>query len=96
MVVSSGEVITATEADKTNDSNVVVGETYIKLVIANQTKPLYIAAKDLIDIYTVEDTKSIDLTLTGTKITADVKLSQKTGNSSKNGQRQWKLNENSE
>lgn len=54
LVVSSGEVITATEADSALDSKVVVGETYIKLIVANQEKPLYIAAKDLVDIYTAK------------------------------------------
>ena len=54
LVVSSGEVIVATEADKAFDDKVVEGETYIKLIVANQAKPLYIAAKDLVDIYTAK------------------------------------------
>lgn len=50
LVVNSGSVITATAAD----TGCVVGEKYIKLMIANQTAPLYIAVKDLVDVYTAE------------------------------------------
>lgn len=82
LVVSSGEVVVATEADKTNDANVIVGETYIKLVVANQTKPLYIAAKDLVDVYTGDNTDSAEVTVSAdNKITAKVKISAKEGNS---------------
>lgn len=80
LVVSSGEVVVATDADKTLDSTVVVGDTYIKLVISNQTKPLYIAAKSLIDVYTVADTNTVDMTINGTEIKADVKVSKESGN----------------
>lgn len=47
MVVESGSVITATNDDINNDSTVVVGKKYIKLVITNVEKPLYIAVNDL-------------------------------------------------
>lgn len=83
LVVSSGEVVVATEADKEKDANVLVGETYIKLVIANQEeKPLYIAAKDLVDVYTGDSTDSAEVTVSAdNKITAKVKISAKEGNS---------------
>lgn len=80
LVVSSGEVVVATNSDKALDANVVVGDTYIKLIVANQTKPLYIAAKSLVDIYTVADTNTVDMTITGTEIKADVKVSKEDGN----------------
>lgn len=47
MVVSGGSVVTATAADKAIDDNVVVGEKYIKLTIANSTDVLYIPVNDL-------------------------------------------------
>lgn len=81
LVVSSGTVVVATEEDKTLDETVVVGDTYIKLTIANQEKPLYINVKALVDIYSVADTSTIDMTLTGTEIKADVKISAADGNS---------------
>lgn len=80
LVVSSGEVIVATDTDKANDANVVVGETYIKLIVANQTKPLYIAVNSLVNVYKVADTATVDMTLTGGEITADVKVSAVEGN----------------
>lgn len=51
LVVQSGEVIVATEADKAFDENVVVGDEYIKLTIKDGSTPLYIAAKSLVDTY---------------------------------------------
>lgn len=81
LVVDSGSVIVATTEDVTETNGVVIGETYIKLVIANQEEPIYIAAKDLVDIYTVADTASVDMTITGTEIKADLKISAKEGNS---------------
>lgn len=48
LVVSKGEVITAAA----EDAGCIVGEKYIKLTIANQEAPLYIAVKDLVDVYT--------------------------------------------
>lgn len=47
MVVSGGSVITAAAADVAIDSNVVVGEKYIKLLIANSTDVLYIPVNSL-------------------------------------------------
>ena len=47
MVVSGGSVVTATAADKAIDDNVVVGEKYVKLTIANSTDILYIPVNDL-------------------------------------------------
>lgn len=80
LVVQSGSVVVATEEDKALDEAVIVGDTYIKLVIANQDKPIYVHAKDLVDIYTVVDTSSVDMTITGTEIKADVKISADEGN----------------
>lgn len=81
LVVKSGEVVVATDKDKANDSNVVVGETYIKLVIANQTMPLYIAAKNLVDVYTGAITNSAEVVVSGdNKISANVKVSTKSDN----------------
>lgn len=47
MVVSGGSVITATASDKAIDNNVVVGEKYIKLTIANSTNILYVPVNSL-------------------------------------------------
>lgn len=82
LVVQSGSIITATVDDVTDDNGVIIGDKYIKLVIANQTEPIYIAVKDLIDIYTVDNTATVKMTLTDTnEITADVKISAEAGNS---------------
>lgn len=51
LVVTSGTVETVTEAGKPY-TEAKVGDKYIKLVIANQTEPVYVPAKDLVDIYT--------------------------------------------
>lgn len=51
LVVQSGTVEEVTTADVPY-AGAVVGDKYIKLVIANQTEPIYIPAKDLVDIYT--------------------------------------------
>lgn len=76
LVVQSGTVITATDADKEVNAEVVVGEVYIKLVIANQEEPLYIAAKDLVEYITVDTTgKTIKLELGDDHVLkAEVKL----------------------
>jgi hypothetical protein len=50
LVVTGGKVITAVEEDASN--NLVKGEKYLELTIANQDKPVYIAVKDLVDVYT--------------------------------------------
>ena len=49
LVVESGEVITVT--DESPVSGLTNG-TYLKLVIVNQTNPIYIDVKDLCDVYT--------------------------------------------
>ena len=49
LVVESGEVIVVT--DESPVSGLVNG-TYLKLVIVNQTDPIYIDVKDLCDVYT--------------------------------------------
>lgn len=70
LVVTSGSVITATSAD----TGCTVGEKYIKLMIANQTSPLYIAVADLVDIYTTEaNAAEVQLTVdSNNEISADV------------------------
>ena len=53
LVVQKGEVITA-ETKDVNDypqANLIVGEKYIQLTIQNQEKPIFIAVKDLVDVY---------------------------------------------
>ena len=73
LVVESGEVIVV--ADDSPVSGLTNG-TYLKLVIVNQTEPIYIDVKDLCDVYTgktatdgvsvsVSDTNEISATLIG-------------------------------
>lgn len=73
LVVESGEVIVVT--DDAPVSGLTNG-TYLKLVIVNQTEPIYIDVKDLCDVYTgktatngvsvsVSDTNEISATLVG-------------------------------
>lgn len=76
LVVQSGKVEVKTAAGAWGDAG-----TYIVLTIANQTDPIYINAKDLVDIYTVADTDTIDMTIDGTEIKAEVKISKESGNS---------------
>lgn len=77
LVVESGEVIVVT--DEAPVSGLTNG-TYLKLVIVNQTEPLYIDVKDLCDVYTgktatdgvsisVSDTNEISATLVGKAVT---------------------------
>ena len=77
LVVKSGEVITVT--DESPVSGLTNG-TYLKLVIVNQTEPLYIDVKDLCDVYTgktatdgvsvsVSETNEISATLVGKAVT---------------------------
>jgi hypothetical protein len=47
LVVTGGEVIVAS-----TEEGLTSGEKYLKLTIANQDKPVYIAVKDLVDVYT--------------------------------------------
>lgn len=54
LVVTSGSVKEVTEADAPY-TGAVVGDKYIELVIANQDTPIYVPAKDLVDIYTAKD-----------------------------------------
>lgn len=71
LFVTSGSVITATAAD----TGCTVGEKYIKLVIANQDAPLYIAVKDLVDVYTAQQNAAeVQLAISGTnEISATIK-----------------------
>ena len=77
LVVESGEVIVVT--DDAPVSGLTNG-TYLKLVIVNQTEPVYIDVKDLCDVYTgktatdgvsvsVSDTNEISATLVGKAVT---------------------------
>lgn len=75
LVVESGTVEPKTEAGEWGEAG-----TYIVLKIANQEAPIYINAKDLVDIYTVGNTESVNMTITGTEITADVNISNEEGN----------------
>lgn len=54
LVVTAGSVKEATEADVPY-TGAKVGDKYIELVIANQDAPIYVPAKDLVDIYTAKD-----------------------------------------
>lgn len=58
LVVQSGTVEEVTEAGKPY-AGAVVGDKYIKLVVANQDAPIYIPAKDLVDIYTAKDVTGV-------------------------------------
>ena len=77
LVVESGEVIVVT--DEAPVSGLTNG-TYLKLVIVNQAKPVYIDVKDLCDVYTgktatdgvsvaVSETNEISATLVGKAVT---------------------------
>lgn len=50
LVVTGGSVITKADGDS-EGTDLTVGEKYLKLSIANQTDPVYIAVKDLVDVY---------------------------------------------
>ena len=54
LVVTSGSVKEVETADAPY-AGAKVGEKYIELVIANQDAPIYVPAKDLVDIYTAKD-----------------------------------------
>ena len=77
LVVESGEVIVV--ADDSPVSGLTNG-TYLKLVIANQTEPVYINVADLCDVYTgktvtdgvsvaISDTNEISATIVGKAVT---------------------------
>lgn len=76
MVVQSGKVITATAEDVTTYSadNLVEGNKYIKLIIANDPdSPLFVDTTNLVDIYTVSDTDTVDLNIdNNNNITANI------------------------
>lgn len=67
MVLKEGQLITATADDVAINSNVIAGEKYIKLVLndnnnqSSTSNPIYIAVKDLVDLYDIEDSSTIDL-----------------------------------
>lgn len=64
LVVESGEVIVVT--DEAPVSGLTNG-TYLKLVIANQTNPIYINVKDLCDVYTGKTvTDGVSIIVSGT------------------------------
>jgi len=54
MVINGGSVVTATINDQAIDANVVIGEKYIKLTIANSQDILYIPVNSLYKDHTVE------------------------------------------
>ena len=70
MVVTAGEVIVAT-----NEADLTKGEKYLKLTIANQEKPVYIAVKDLVDVYT----QGAGIAISGKNVVS-VKLAETQGN----------------
>ena len=77
LVVESGKVEVKAEAGAWGEAG-----TYIVLTIANQTEPIYINAKDLVDLYDVEDTTTVDMSIdANNKIKAEVKISAEAGNS---------------
>lgn len=70
MVVTAGEVIVASK-----EEGLKAGEKYLKLTIANQDKPVYIAVKDLVDVYTA----GAGITISDTN-EVSVKLAEEQGN----------------
>ena len=78
MVVSDGEVITATgneytTSDGSTSAGLTAGEKYIKLALANSTKLLYVPVDSLYKDYTFSDTTEIDFTDSSNTITAEIK-----------------------
>jgi hypothetical protein len=69
MVVTAGEVIVAS-----TEEGLTSGEKYLKLTIANQDKPVYIAVKDLVDVYT----EGAGITISDTNVVS-VKLAETQG-----------------
>lgn len=59
LVVTSGSVKEVATED-TPYAGAKVGDKYIELVIANQDAPIYVPAKDLVDIYTAKDMTGIE------------------------------------
>lgn len=69
MVVSGGQVITATASDVAIDSNVVAGEKYIKLLIANSTDVLYIPVNSLYKDHTAaQNAQKIQLAISNDNV----------------------------
>ena len=54
LVVTSGTIKTVVQ-DDVPYTGAKIGDKYIELVIGNQSSPLYIPAKDLVDVYTAKD-----------------------------------------
>lgn len=66
LVVTSGSVKEVTEVDVPY-TGAKVGEKYIELVIANQDEPIYVPAKDLVDIYTAKaDATQVQVAISNT------------------------------
>lgn len=72
LVVQSGKTVTVTNGiDSDGDSTSVADGKYIKLVIQNQSEPIYINVRDLIDVYTGGSNSDIAVTVGSTnEITA--------------------------
>ena len=70
MVVTAGEVIVASDED-----GLTTGEKYLKLTIAIQETPVYIAVKDLVDVYT----EGAGIVISDTNVVS-VKLAETQGN----------------
>ena len=70
LVVTGGDVIVAKD-----EAGLTTGEKYLKLTIANQDKPVYIAVKDLVDVYTA----GAGITISDKNVVS-VKLAETQGN----------------
>lgn len=75
LVVESGKVEVKVEAGDWGEAG-----TYIVLTIAHQSEPLYINAKDLVDIYEVESTDTVNMAINSSTISANVKISTEADN----------------
>ena len=77
-MLDSANIIVATEEDHAQHPELVVGETYIKLVFNTDAEqggkqtPVFISAKDLVDEYKVSATSINYLTIEGYEIRANV------------------------
>lgn len=68
LVVTSGSVKEVVENDVPY-TGAVIGDKYIELVIANQNEPIYVPAKDLVDIYTAaEGAEEVQLSINGENV----------------------------
>ena len=64
LVIESGEIITVTDGSPVSG---LTNGTYLKLVIVNQTNPIYIDVKDLCDVYTGKAvTDGVSVTISST------------------------------